>query len=276
MSNETEIVRLFKIPDSETMVELAIIIIFATGVIYVIQEFLPRLANQSHGKQRLNLLATAPLLRLLIIMIALSLAIPKIVDPSMQNMIALLGTVGLALGFALKDYVSSLIAGIVAIGEKPYRNGDWIEIAGVYGEVRHIGMRTLHLVTPDDNRVVIPHALLWTEKVVNANDGAPRLQCVAEFYLHPQHDPQQVKQILYDVALTSAYLYIQKPIGVVVREIAGATHYRIRAYPVDISQQSRFISDLTIRGKIALQRCGIAAIHWPILSEVASESSFAE
>jgi len=52
------------------------------------------------------------------------LSVPLLIEPSVQNMVALLGTLGLGLGFALKDFVSSLVAGLVAVWEMPYRNGD--------------------------------------------------------------------------------------------------------------------------------------------------------
>ena len=43
-------------------------------------------------------------------------------------MVTLLGAIGLAIGFALKDYVSSLIAGVVSAVELPYRPGDWVNM----------------------------------------------------------------------------------------------------------------------------------------------------
>ncbi len=43
---------------------------------------------------------------------------------STQNLLAITGTISVALGFAFKDYVSSLIAGVVALFEIPYRVGD--------------------------------------------------------------------------------------------------------------------------------------------------------
>jgi len=182
-------------------------------------------------------------------------------------MVALFGTVGLALGFALKDYASSLIAGIVAIAEKPYRNGDWVKVGDVYGEVCHVGMRTIKVVTADDDKVSIPHASLWNNPIANANDGSPRLQCVADFYLHPQHDAKEARQTLYDVALTSPYIHFDDPIAVIVQEKPWGTHYRLRAYPVDASQQFRFVSDLTVRGKAALINLGINFVVTPALAD---------
>lgn len=50
-----------------------------------------------------------------------------------------------------------------------------------------------------------------------------------------------------DVALTSPFLQLDKPVAVIVQEKPWGAHYRIRAYPVDPHQQFRFITDLTIR-----------------------------
>jgi small conductance mechanosensitive channel len=137
--------------------------------------------QQLSGRRRLFALAMVPVLRRVIIV--------------------------LAIGFAMKDYVSSLIAGIVAVGEMPYRNGDWIEVQGRHGEVRHVGMRAVQIVTPDDTLMTIPHQVLWTEAVRRANDGDARLMCVANGYLAPGHDAAQVRASWHDVTLTSAYLH---------------------------------------------------------------------
>lgn len=266
MQAEKQVTQIFKTLDAGTVMELALIMAAASVLILAAQHALPWVANRLHGTKRLHLLAMVPLIRLVIIVTAFVLVVPLLIEPSLQNMVALLGTAGLALGFALKDYASSLLAGIVAIGEKPYRNGDWIRVGEVYGEVRHVGMRTVTLVTPDDNAVAIPHARVWTDPIFNASDGRPHLQCVADFYLHPRHDAALVRQALRDVALTSPYLHFDEPIAVIVQERPWGTHYRLRAYPVDASQQFRFVSDLTVRGKAALSGLGAEFASTPTVS----------
>ena len=163
---------------------------------------------------------------------------------------------GLALGFAFKDYVSSLIAGVVTLYEALYRPGDWIEVNGAYGEVKSIDMRSAEIVTADDTVVVIPHLKLWDQLLFNANDGGHNLLCVADFYIHPRHDAAQVKHTLLDLALTSAFLQIDKPINVIVLEKPWGTHYRFKANPIDPHRQFHFITDLTVRGKAALIEMG--------------------
>lgn len=105
--------------------------------------------------------------------------------------------------------------------------------------------------------VAIPHQKIWTESVFNANNGGPHLQCVTDFYLHPRHDAAQVRQVLQDVALTSPYLQLEKPVAVIVGKKPWGTHYRVRAYPVDPRHQFRFTTDLTVRGKAALTRLNV-------------------
>lgn len=256
MDNADDYSRLFNKLDTAALVELALVAAGAILLIVVSQKGLNWAANRLHGQHRFRVFALVPLVRLAILIVAISMAVPIVIDPSLQNMIALLGAVGLAIGFALKDYVSSLIAGVVAAVEMPYRPGDWVEIEGVYGEVTHVGMRTIEVVTADDNLVSIPHLKIWNAPISNANNGGDSLQCVADFYLHPDHDAARVEEALRDVALTSPYLKFDRPIAVVAKEHPWGTHYKIRAYPVDPRQQFRFVTDLTLRGRDEIGRLG--------------------
>lgn len=256
MDDTPDLARLFNSLDRGAWLELALIVAAAFLLIRAEQRLLPWLANRLHGRVRHYLLASVPLLRLLILLVTILLAVPILIEPSLRNMVALLGAAGLAIGFALKDYVSSLIAGVVAAFEQPYRPGDWVELDGHYGEVVYVGMRTVALVTPDDDDVTVPHLKLWDSAVRNGNNGGPVLQCSALFHVHPEHDARRAREILEDVALTSPYLNFDEPVTVVTKEEDWGTVYRIRAYPVDPRQQFRFVSDLTVRGREALARIG--------------------
>lgn len=239
------------------LVQLLSALVLAVALLVAAQTLLPWIASKQSGRRRLYLLATLPALRLLIIAGLLTYSIPTIIEPTFENVVALLGAFGLAAAFAFKDYISSLIAGVVTLYEMPYRPGDWIEIDGVYGEVRSIGMRTVEIVTPDDAVVVIPHLKAWDRSIHNANKDGRNLMCVASFFLNPHHDAEQIKHALQDVALTSPYLQIRRPIAVIVQETPWATSYRLKAYPIDPRQQFAFITDLTVRGKAALIAKGV-------------------
>ncbi len=248
---------LFNEMDSEALITLGVVLGATILLIILSQYGLNWLANRLQGQARFRTFALVPVTRLAILVAAIAISVPIIIEPSLGNMLALLGIAGVAIGFALKDYVSSLIAGVVSAVELPYRPGDWVEIDGVYGEVKHVGLRTVEVVTPDDDLVAIPHLKLWDSAIHNANNGGASLQCVTSFYLYPEHEASWVHTALRDVALTSVYLRFDKPIVVVAEEQPWGTHYRIRAYPIDPRQQFDFITDLTLRGKAVLSAAGI-------------------
>ena len=205
-----------------------------------------------------------PLLQLAIFIGTVVAIVPLILDPTPEKLLIAFGAVVISLGFAFREYDSSLIAGIVTIYERPYGVGDWIQIGDAYGEVKAVRFRAVEMRTPDDTVVLIPHKKLWDSTIYNDNHGNREHLCVADFYLHPEHDAEQVRQKLRRVALTSAYLQIDRPISIIVQEKPWGTHYRLKAYPIDGREQFSFISDLTVRGKAALAGLDVVPVVAPV------------
>ena len=238
------------------------LILFGTWlIIQIARKLLPYLAERGPSQLRLYLLGGVPIIRMLVMVLAILWVIPIIFNITFQNFLVISGALGVAIGFAFKDYASSLIAGMVAIFERPYRPGDWVEIDGDYGEVRTVGMRTIDICTADDNLIHVPHDKIWKSNISNANDGAHTLMCVTSFYVAPDHDPARVRAVLRDVAMTSAFLAYDKPVLVMLAQTPYATHYQLKAYPFDLRDQFEFVSDLTIRGKHALTEAGATEVQ---------------
>ncbi len=103
-----------------------------------------------------------PIARLLIRAAAIVVIVPLLVEPTFRNILALGVGLSLMLAYTLKDYGSSFMAGLVTVLENTYQPGDWIKIDGVYGEVKSIAGRAVHLLTADDDEVIIPHSRLWS------------------------------------------------------------------------------------------------------------------
>ncbi len=255
--NSEQIAGIMKPVTTDTVIEIIIVIAIVIGLSWLAERILPWLAEKLHSGRRLLILAFIPTIRILLFIIAVMRIIPLIIEPTLQNMIAIFSAVGVAVGFALKDYVSSILAGIAAAYELPYRPGDWIEVNGIYGEVKHIGTRVVTIVTPDDTTVYIPHLKIWTDLIHNANSHTPDLLCVANFYLDPDHNPEQICRILKNMALTSPYINLAQPVIVLLEDKPWGTHYRLKAYPMDPRQQFQFISDLTARGKKCLRELSV-------------------
>ena len=134
---------------------------------------------------------------------------------------------------------------------------------GTYGEVKSIGARAVRIVTPDDTEVIIPHARLWSTSIFNATSGQRSLLCVADFYLHPEHDALAASTRLKEIAQSSSYRKPDSPVTVIIAEKPWGTHYRLKAYARESREQFLFLTDLTIRGKEAIRGLGIRFAQAP-------------
>ncbi len=83
------------------------------------------------------------------------------------SFIAILGAAGLAVGLALQGSLSNFAAGFLLIIFRPFKVGDLIEAAGVFGVVEAIQIFTTQLKTPDNKTVIIPNAKLTDDNIVN-------------------------------------------------------------------------------------------------------------
>jgi len=220
-------------------------------------------ATKAPPRLRLSILRAMPIAHLLIGAGAVATSVPILVEPTLRNVVALAAAIGLGVAFALKDYGSSLVAGLVTVLENTYQPGDWIKVDGTYGEVKSIGLRAMSIVTPDDTEVTIPHLRLWSASIFNASSGNRSLLCVTEFYLHPDHDATATPSRLKEIAEGSPYRKADTPVTVIVQEKPWGTHYRLKAYVKESRDQFLFITDLTLRGKEALRAMGLRFAQAP-------------
>jgi small conductance mechanosensitive channel len=79
-------------------------------------------------------------------------------------LVAGLGLTGFALGFALKDIISNVLAGILVIIYKPFQPGDQIAVASLQGRVTEIDLRYTTLEA-DGKRVFVPNAMVFSNAV---------------------------------------------------------------------------------------------------------------
>ena len=228
----------------------------AGGLAAGIRAAVGRLAERAPARLRLPILRVIPLLRLAVGVAAFALVVPRLVEPTFRNVLALVAAGGLALAFAFKDFASCLVAGLVTILENVYQPGDWIEIDGAYGQVRSIGLRAVRIVTADDTEIAVPHSRLWSASVHNATGGQRSLLCVAEFHLDPDHDAETARRRLAESAEQSPLRRPDSPVVVVVSETPWGTQYRVKAYAKESREQFLFITDLTLRGRSVLQSLG--------------------
>jgi len=124
--------------------------------------------------RRLRKGAMEPPMRILLVriirVVVLALAAVMALDKfgfQIAPLIAGIGVAGIGVGFALQGVLSNIIAGLTIIVTKPFRVGEYIEVAGVHGEVSHIDLPSTILIHADHSRVVIPNKKIVGEILHN-------------------------------------------------------------------------------------------------------------
>jgi small-conductance mechanosensitive channel len=180
--------------------------------------------------------------------------------PSREAFLALIASVGIAIGLGAQDLVKSVIGGLVVLIDRPYQIGDRVRIGDAYGEIDHIGLRSTKLTTPDDTRVTIPNSEILTGLVYNANSGVPDCQVVTDIVIPHDMDPELAVRLGYESAYSSPYLLPTKPVVVLLLDQFAERPYcilRIKAYVYDHRSEPRMQSDITVRLKTELLRRNI-------------------
>lgn len=79
-------------------------------------------------------------------------------------LVAGLGLTGFALGFALKDIVSNVLAGILILIYKPFQRDDHITIKSFQGKVTTIDLRYT-VLSSDEKEIFVPNSILFTDAI---------------------------------------------------------------------------------------------------------------
>ena len=239
----------------------ALVILLTFVLVRMVGRTLRKL-SENLTRQRLLLGQATAIFAFVAYSVAGLIAFGMVFKLSAQAFLAISGTVAVTLGFAFKDVAASLLAGVSILTNKPFAVGDRIAFGGYYGEVTEIGLRTVRLVTLDDNLVTIPSNKFLTDPVASANAGALDAMVVMPFYIAASADHARAKDIVREALLSSKYLFLGKPHTVLIGNRVSDHGQLIieltaKAYVFDIRHEKAFASDVTDRVLRAFRTEGI-------------------
>jgi len=106
--------------------------------------------------------------------VILVISIIGILGVPMASVVAVLASAGVAVGLALQGALSNLAGGIMLMIFRPFRQGDYIEAAGVDGVVQEVTLFYTVLLSLDNKRITVPNGSLMNANVVNYSSEALR------------------------------------------------------------------------------------------------------
>ena len=74
---------------------------------------------------------------------------------------------GLVFGLAFQDVLGNLTAGFMIAITKPFKKGDYVDVAGLSGLIANVGISITTLITLDNKRVIIPNSKVWGAPIIN-------------------------------------------------------------------------------------------------------------
>ncbi len=236
-----------------------IVIVVFHFLIRALAWFLETLAERS-VKRRLSIKWLIPITRMALWAIAAYLILRTVFRVDAQGLLAASAALGLALGIAAQDLLKNVFGGLIVVFDQPFQVGDKISVGGTYGEVVSIGLRSTRIVTANDNLVTVPNSQVVEEQVANANAGQLNCQVVTDLYLPGRVDERRAREIAFEAAVTSQYVFLNKPIVVLVGDefrTTFVTRVRVKAYVLDPRFEFLMQSDITERARDGFRTAGL-------------------
>lgn len=176
------------------------------------------------------------------------------------SLVAGLGIVGLAVGFAAQSTLANFIAGITILLEQSFQVGDWISLNDNEGRVVLISLRTTHILTRDNVTVIIPNATVASSEVINlTSKNFVRFDIKVRIAL--EDDISNARKVILQV-LTDADVVLTRPeSSATVSEIGDfGVIFIVRFWvkPASVARIPKIKEDLYEKIKVAFDNANIS------------------
>ena len=174
------------------------------------------------------------------------------------------GVAGVAIGFAAKDTLSNLIAGILLIIDRPFEVGDRIEIwrapvgSATWGDVIDVGLRATKIKTTDNIVIIIPNNEIMLRDIINYTTISEKIRVRINIGIAYDADIQKAKDIILKVADATEWVSKSPAPKVVVRNFGeSSVDLQLRVWIDDARKRMDTISFITDRTKAAFDEQGV-------------------
>lgn len=173
------------------------------------------------------------------------------------SVLAGVGILGLALGLAAQESLSNLVAGLTLMWERPYRVGDNVTIAGTFGRVEEIGLRTTRILTVEHLDTILPNREIINSKIVNHTSN-PRLRLDVPLSIAYREDIAEARRVLLAAVEGHEMIRDDPPPEVVVTRLADSgVEMHLRVWLRDPYRERAATFAFTELAKTALDGAGI-------------------
>jgi len=206
----------------------------------IVENLLGRLLNRISGNEAVNRLFLS-FSNIVIITIGIFVALGVLkLDKTVTSLLAGVGIIGLALGFAFQDAAANLISGIIMAVRSPINVGDIIETNDYFGTVKEIGLRATTIFIPEGQDVEIPNRLIlqnpFRHYTINGNRRID-LRCGISY----GDDLEKVEKLVLEAINKIPGLLEGKPVQFFYEEYGSSSINFVVRYWIPFGRQPEFL-----------------------------------
>jgi len=175
----------------------AITLILGIIILKIILRLIFRILDRS-GKMEEALKSFLKSLIKIVLYFVLIAIVGTVLGVKVSSFVAILGAAGLAVGLAMQGSLANFAGGMLIIGFKPFRIGDWVEIEGSFGVVHNIDILYTRLKTFDERILTFPNGTVANTKIDNWTQTELR-RINLHFQIPLEEDVEQIREIMLKV-----------------------------------------------------------------------------
>ena len=247
------------------VVAILVLVLFVVAA-KVVRRVLDRvLSRVSDNAQVRSLLTTVAYVAVIAIGTFVALGVLEL-DKTVTSLLAGVGILGLALGFAFQDIASNFVSGVLLAFRRPFREGDLIESNDLFGKVESINLRSTLIRKPTGQIVYMPNQDVFTNPIINYSRLGERRVDVAVGVSYDD-DLEKARRVTIEALEGLEMRYADRPVEVFYNEFGGSSINFVARFWIAFSdKQPEFLhaqSEAIIAIKKAFDANGIS-IPFPI------------
>ncbi len=259
---------LFQVPTFASMIYAMMVILLAAILSSFIKMIIPYLDEKIAEKtdthvDNIILDLTGKFSGVIIYAVGIVLALDTL-GLNVMPFIAGASVAGIAIGFAAKDTLSNLIAGVLLIIDRPFEEGDRIEVwsapknSATWGDVIAIGLRATKIRTTDNIVIVIPNNEIMKRDIINYTTINEEIRVRIPVGIAYEADVKKAKEIINRVSIELEWVMDTPAPKTVVKNFGeSSVDLEARVWIRDPRRRMDTISHITDRLKEMFQQEGI-------------------
>lgn len=247
----------------------AVLALLVLGVFVLLARTAARLTEQalnrvSDNKEVASLLRVGVRSAVMIVGAFLALRIVGL-NGVVASLMAGVGVVGLALGFAFQDIAANFVSGVLLALNRPYKIGDLIRTDGFFGVVEELDLRNTYIRALTGERIIVPNKDVYGDALINYSE-APRRRIDISCGVSYRDDLKKARDVVTAALSALSGRDAERPVQVFFGEFGDSSiNFTARIW-VKTENQAAYLalqSEAIIAIKASLDDAGIA-IPFPI------------